>query len=75
MHLVQSILITLQASYSLICMNMCVPSWKGMKVLASRGDMFVRKGKENREHEDKPEFLEVSKKCVDFSISRVGYRT
>ena len=37
--------------------------------------MFVREGKENREHENKPEFLEVKKKqCVDFSISRVGPR-
>jgi len=25
-----------------------------MKVLASRGDMFVRKGKENKEHADRP---------------------
>ena len=46
-------------------------------MLASRENQFVREGKENREHENKPEFLEVKKKkkqCVDFSISRVGHR-
>ena len=31
-------------------------------MLASRENQFVREGKENREHENKPEFLEVKKK-------------
>lgn len=61
--------IALEATYNVTWMSVHTLPGKGVKVLASRGNMFVMEGQENREHENKMEFLEVKNKCVDdFSI-------